>query len=85
MSSNQDLSPHPPWKLTKQPLHSVLQGMSQRSVCTDSYEQGGAHPPTRLVHTLYCLHQYPEVEISGGGNQENQANEYTCQCLHVDL
>lgn len=34
----------------------------------------------KSVHTLYYLSQAPEVELSGGGNQENQANEHMYHC-----
>lgn len=39
---------------------------------------------TTSIHTLYCLYQPLKIELSGERNQDNQANEYTCQCLHAD-
>lgn len=36
------------------------------------------------LFTRCTAYARPQRLSSGMGNQENQANEYTCQCLHVD-
>lgn len=62
-----------------------VQETSQRHVCTDSYKQGWAHPQTRIIHTLCCPYQSPQIELSGGRTSRTKWTSTwpmpSCRCL----